>query len=289
MKKVILSATVYLALICSSYKLVTANENSSVEKNLTAETNTEAASTANGVKNIDEYIKSVYDQIDFSKSKKLDYDVFEKAYYGYLNLRNSGKITSDKDILTVCDFSKSSTAYRLWVIDLNSKQVLINDYVAHGQGSGDEFATAFSNTSNSHQSSLGFYVTDDTYMGKHGLSLRLRGMDNGYNSAAYERAVVVHGANYVSNDFVAGQKRLGRSWGCPAVSDKIADKMINTIKGGTCLFIYAPQKEYLASSVWLNKKIDNFHTDHAAIASLQKSKGADTIITYTSDFATGRY
>lgn len=285
MKKLVLCASVYLAMVCS-YKLVTANETTSPETNINE-------AVAKTTANINDHIKEVYSQIDFSKSKTLDYDVFEKAYYGYLNLRDAGKLSDNKEILTVCDFSKSSTAYRLWVIDLNAKKVLINDYVAHGQGSGDEFATMFSNTTNSHQTSLGFYVTEDTYIGKHGLSLRMHGMDKGYNSAAYDRAVVVHGANYVCDDFVAGQKRLGRSWGCPAVSNAISDKMINLIKDGTCLFIYAPQKEYLASSVWLNRKIETTPGEVSfkpvgTFAAMQ-SKKQDTVIMYENDFATGKY
>ena len=204
---------------------------------------------------VEGYISKVYNQIAFGNNK-LDSGIFQKAYYGYLNLRNTGQLSNDKEILTVCDFSKSSTQKRLWVIDLKAKKVLINDYVAHGQGSGDEYATAFSNTSNSHETSLGFYVTADTYTGKHGTSLRMRGMDKGFNDAAYDRAVVVHGANYVSEDFIAGQKKLGRSWGCPAVSNAIAGTLINTIKEGTVLFIYAPKKEYLQTAYWLNKKLE---------------------------------
>lgn len=283
MKKLMLCASVCLSLIGTSYKLVTAHETTSASDNITMTTGDEepTVNTGNTITSIDQHIKNVYSQIDFSNTRKLDFDVFEKAYHGYLNLRNSGKLSNDKDILTVCDFSKSSTAYRLWVIDLREKKVLINDYVAHGQGSGDEFATAFSNTNSSHQSSLGFYVTGDTYIGKHGTSLRLNGMDQGFNSAALERAVVVHGAAYVSDDFVKGQKRLGRSWGCPAVSNEIAGKMINTIKEGTCLFVYAPQKNYLQSSVWLNREVasipSDFNTGSRVIASAQVTK-VDSVV-----------
>src|SRR5690606_7045458 len=119
----------------------------------------------------------------------------------------------------------------------------------------------------------GFYVTGDTYVGKHGNSLRLYGMDKGYNSAAYQRAIVVHGADYVSPAFVAGQNRLGRSWGCPAVSNQIIGKVIDYIKGGTALFIYAPQKNYLTSSSWLKKSdqliqdLQWLHDENQAIAS----------------------
>ena len=217
--------------------------------------NIAATENVSAVMNVDRYVKSVYDAVDFG-SNPVSFEVFEKAYHGYLNLRNAGKLNADKDILTICDFSRSSTEYRMWVIDVRNHKVLVNDYVAHGQGSGDEFATAFSNRPNSHQSSMGFYVTGDTYIGSHGESLRLHGMDQGYNDNAYDRAIVVHGARYVSDDFVAGQRRLGRSWGCPAVASNIAGKVISDIKEGTCLFIYSPDKKYLETAYWLNKKVD---------------------------------
>lgn len=260
MKKLILCVSVAVT-TALSYQYVTANENSSKDNVKTA-----IASSPDSAISIDAYIGKVYDQIDFGNHAKLDSAIFQKAYYGYLNLRNDGKLSDDKDILTICDFSKSSTQHRLWVIDLRARKLLINDYVAHGQGSGDEFATQFSNTSNSHQSSLGFYVTDETYIGKHGLSLHLRGMDQGYNNLAYERSVVVHGADYVCDAFVAGQKRLGRSWGCPAVSNKIAGNFINTIKNGTVLFIYAPQQQYLQSSQWLTRKITQLPASNTQLA-----------------------
>jgi hypothetical protein len=253
MKKLILCGVVALT-TALSYEYVTANVNTSNDENNTT-TAIVKADSLNQPTTVDGYISKIYNQIDFGKNK-LDAAVFQKAYHGYLALSDAGQLNNGKHCLTVCDFSKSSTERRLWVIDLDTKKVVINDYVAHGQGSGDEFATAFSNSSNSHESSLGFYVTADTYIGKHGTSLRMRGMDKGFNDAAYDRAVVVHGADYVSEDFIAGQKRLGRSWGCPAVSNAIAGKLINTIKEGTVLFIYAPQKQYLQTAYWLNKKID---------------------------------
>lgn len=210
---------------------------------------------------VDNYISHLYQQIDFTSCSKLSFEAFTSGYKGYLNLRNAGKLANSR-ILTIADFTLSSTQHRLWIIDLVSKKVLLNDYVAHGQGSGEEFATAFSNIENSHQSSIGFYVTDDVYVGKHGNSLRLHGMDNGYNSAAYDRAIVIHGANYVSPGFIADQKRLGRSWGCPAVSQKSISKVIDYIAGGTCLFVFYPQKHYMARSTWLNKNIERLPEDY---------------------------
>jgi len=211
-------------------------------------------------------ITSVYRHIDFSHVDRLPFHVFETAYKGYLNLKNAGKLSGDKDILSVCDFDLPSTENRLWIIDLATHKVLFNTYVAHGQGSGEDCAEQFSNKFNSHQSSLGFYVTSDTYNGEHGMSLRLQGMDQGYNDAALDRGIVVHGADYVSSEFITGNVRLGRSWGCPAVPDRLKTQIISTIVGGTCLFVYYPDAKYLKTAYWLNKKPEipqgeNFYSD----------------------------
>jgi hypothetical protein len=276
MKKLILCVSAAIV-TAASFQYVTAGVNTATNEAVSSNTQT------NKIVSIADYINGVYHSIDFGGAKKLDSAVFQKAYYGYMNLKEAGKIMNE-NLLTVCDFSQSSTKYRLWVIDLLNKKVLMNDYVAHGQGSGDEFATAFSNRENSHQTSLGFYVTDDTYVGKHGTSLRLHGMDKGFNDAAYDRAVVVHGADYVSPDFVAGQRKLGRSWGCPAVSNQLATKLINAIKGGSCLFIYYPSKEYLQTAYWVNKKLDLNNPSTANIAMLERQQvKRDTITVYESE------
>ena len=204
---------------------------------------------------VESYIANLYKQIDFSKFTPISYEVFNKAYRGYLNLLNAGKLSKEKAIISICDFSLSSTENRLWIIDLIKKKVLFNTYVAHGQGSGDDIATSFSNEENTHKSSLGFYVTGDTYDGEHGTSLRLMGMDQGFNDAAFDRGIVVHGAKYACNKFVSNNQRLGRSWGCPAVPENLSLSIINTIKEGTCLFIYSPVIHYLQTAYWLNKKI----------------------------------
>ena len=218
-----------------------------------------ADETSTGVDDIrlSAYLSRVYEKIDFSSSAVLPYDVFAKAYRGYLNLREAGRLNTDKQVISICDFSRASTEKRLWIIDLSTGKVLFNTYVAHGQGSGEDCAEAFSNNNNSHQSSLGFYVTGATYDGEHGLSLKLDGMDHGYNDAAMDRGIVVHGADYVSEKFIAGNDRLGRSWGCPSVPDELKEPIINTIKDSTCLFIYYPESKYLASSFWLNRKVSH--------------------------------
>jgi hypothetical protein len=239
MKKVIVCVCAYFIVALSFNKTVCADESGPLYSDARIET----------------YISNLYRQIDFSTCNRLPYEVFDKAFRGYINLRNSGKLNADKEIISVCDFTLSSTENRLWIIDLAQKKVLFNTYVAHGQGSGEEYAQYFSNRSNSHQSSLGFYVTGDTYEGEHGTSLHLSGMDEGFNDAAYDRDIVVHGAEYVCNKFVSDNQRLGRSWGCPAVPSKLSLPIINTIRDGTCLFIYYPESKYLKTSYWLNKKV----------------------------------
>lgn len=193
----------------------------------------------------------LYNKIDFSKTNKLSYDVFEKALKGFENLKKAGKIASSANLLTVCDFSLSSNVKRLWVINTENGEVLFNSLVAHGKNTGEEFAEHFSNTENSLQSSLGFYITETTYEGENGYSLKLLGMDKGFNDHALQRSVVMHGADYVSEEFAAQHKRIGRSWGCPAVPRNLAGPIINTIKGESVLFIYAPDQNYLNTSEWL--------------------------------------
>lgn len=151
----------------------------------------------------------------------------------------SGVVDSPQT-LTVIDYSLPSMAKRMWVYDLNAKVLVFEELVAHGDGSGDNFATGFSNTPDSHQSSLGLFVTDEPYVGKNGYSLRMDGLDAGINDRARERALVIHGAPYVSDAFAKSQGRLGRSWGCPAVRDVIAKSLIDRVSGGGLLFAYCP-------------------------------------------------
>lgn len=174
----------------------------------------------------------------------LDQLVFEKAVTGFYNLKNAGKLAAGKSIISIADMSRSSSTKRLWVIDLTKKQLLMNTWVAHGKNTGDDQATRFSNVNSSNQSSLGFYITGEVYYGKHGRSLRLDGMDNGYNDNARTRAIVVHGADYVGQGTINALGRLGRSLGCPAVAPELSDKLINTIEGKTVLFINGADQHY---------------------------------------------
>ncbi len=188
-------------------------------------------------------VVSAYKELDENSRALPSFESFSIALEGFYNLKEKGLVT--KDILTLIDFSKSSNTKRLWVIDLQTNEVLFNTLVAHGKNTGEEYANYFSNKAESYQSSLGFYATAEVYTGKHGLSLRLDGLQKGLNDKARERAVVVHGADYVSEAFIRNHKRLGRSQGCPALPVEMNEKIINVIKEKSCLFIYHPSKSSL--------------------------------------------
>ncbi|SNC75536.1 L,D-transpeptidase catalytic domain [Hymenobacter gelipurpurascens] len=200
----------------------------------------------------DQRMETLYRELNLAE-QGLRYDVFEKAVTGYLNLENAGKLNNDKQLLTVVDFSLPSTQKRLWVLDLGAKQVKFHTLVAHGHNSGENMATNFSNKNESNMSSLGFYVTKGEYNGKHGRSLKLQGVDEGYNTNALMRAVVMHGADYVSEDFIKQYGRLGRSLGCPALPMDQKDAIIEAVNGGTCLFLNGPDTQY--SSKYLNEDV----------------------------------
>ncbi|MBC7745059.1 MAG: murein L,D-transpeptidase catalytic domain family protein [Flavobacterium sp.] len=211
----------------------------------------EKTNSASTDQQFESYIKQVYVTLN-TKNTDLNYDVFKTAVIGYLNLK-SANLLSNKQLLTIVDLNKSSSQKRLWIIDLASQKLLYHTLVAHGQGSGGDMADKFSNLENSHQSSLGFYVTSDTYFGKHGLSMKLDGMDKGFNSNAKGRSVVLHGAEYVSQEFINQHGRLGRSHGCPALPLEITSQIIKKVKDKTCLFIAGPQKDYI--SQYNNKEV----------------------------------
>jgi hypothetical protein len=153
----------------------------------------------------------------------------------------SGKVNNPRT-LTVIDYSRPSSQKRMWVYDLKTKNLLYEELVAHGQGSGGNVPDAFSNEPETHRTSLGLFSTDTTYVGKNGYSLRLDGLDAGLNDRARERAIVIHGAPYVSESFVKANGRLGRSWGCPAIRPEIAREMIDRIKQGGLVFAYYPDQ-----------------------------------------------
>jgi hypothetical protein len=224
-------------------------------KKVAATTTTIPTETHSAKELFNEYVNTVYQASSLNQSG-LSQQVFEKALTGFFNLKAANKLSKNSGIITVVDFTKSSREKRMWIIDVLNKKLLLNTWVAHGRGSGGDLADHFSNTNESHQSSLGFYVTDDVYFGKHGRSLRLDGVDEGFNTAARNRAIVVHAADYVSQGAIAQLGRLGRSHGCPAVSPEVSDMVINTIKGKTLLFINGNDANY--TSKYLN---DAFESD----------------------------
>ena len=182
--------------------------------------------------------ENVYDNLTKGTFEVPNFDVFSKALKGFYIMKEKGFV--QKNILTLIDFSLSANSQRLWVIDLDLNTILYHSLVAHGRNSGEEFAESFSNEVSSYKSSLGFYATGELYTGKHGLSLRLDGVEKGLNDNARKRAVVIHGADYVSDDFIKENKRLGRSLGCPALPVGLSDQIVEAIKDKTCLFIYHP-------------------------------------------------
>src|SRR4030095_3837368 len=173
------------------------------------------------------------------------------AYKGYKTLLSRGLITK-QNILSVIDFSQSSKNKRLYIIDIENREILMNTFVAHGRNSGKEFATSFSNSVSSLKSSLGFFITKGTYFGEHGLSLRIDGIERGINDNAEKRAVVIHGADYLGENYLDGNSFSGRSWGCPAVPSQLSGQIIDMIKDGTVIFIYHPTQKYLSKSRVLN-------------------------------------
>jgi L,D-transpeptidase catalytic domain len=181
----------------------------------------------------------------------LSIQTFEYAIKGFNYLVLNGRLAKD-NIISIVDFSLPSSKKRLFVIDLNNCQVLFNTYVAHGVNSGKEYANQFSNKPSSYKSSLGFYETQNTYIGGHGYSLRLEGLENGINDNASNREIVIHGAAYVNESLIKAQGYIGRSWGCPALPESLYKPIIDKIKNGSCLFIYSPANSYLQKSKIIN-------------------------------------
>lgn len=187
-------------------------------------------------------IESAYKTLNSNQFSMPNLPAFAEALKGFYFLKEKGVIK--KDILTLVDFSLSSKSKRLWVIDLSSNTILYNSLVAHGRNTGEEFAESFSNNDRSYKSSLGFYSTGEIYTGKHGMSLKLDGLERGINDHARERGVVMHSADYVSESFIKNNKRLGRSQGCPAIPAESLKGIVNTIKNKSCLFIYHPSENH---------------------------------------------
>jgi len=203
-----------------------------------------------GTNSFDPEMELIYDSLKLAK-KGLKKEAFNYAYTGYKKLEEEGKLNKE-GLITICDLSQASRRKRLYLIDLNECKLLLNTYVAHGKNSGGEYARKFSNKPESLQSSLGFYRTKTTYYGGHGLALTISGLEPGFNDKAERRKIVVHGSQYIGDNYRRWGKFMGRSFGCPAVPMKQSKILINTIKDGSCLFIYHPSKNYLSGSKILN-------------------------------------
>lgn len=173
----------------------------------------------------------------------VNWKAFRQAVAGYYKIDNR-----KREVLTLIDFSRPSTVKRLFVFDMRERKVLFSSVVSHGKNSGDNYATSFSNECGSYKSSLGFYLTESTYQGKNGYSLILNGLEKGINDRARERAIVMHGAAYADPSVASRGGRLGRSFGCPAVPQKLSRPIIDAIKGGSVMYIYAETPDYLAHS-----------------------------------------
>ena len=179
-------------------------------------------------------------------------NVFDLAMKGLNKLNTEGKL-QNPNIVTIADYSQSSNKKRLYVIDLKDRKLLFNTYVAHGRNTGEEYARSFSNEEGSLKSSLGFYVTENPMVCSHtGYSLMINGIEKGINDHAVKRAIIIHGADYATEDFIKKYGHLGRSFGCPALPPDLNKPIIDSIKGGTCLFIYNPDNKYICSSSLLN-------------------------------------
>lgn len=196
------------------------------------------------------HVQFLYETIGL-KDKGLDFDVFRYALIGYYNLKGKGSIKK-RGIISIIDYRKPSNNERFFVIDIIRKKLLYHTLVAHGRHSGDIYARYFSNEPGSLQSSLGFFVTGDTYDGEHGYSLYLYGMERGFNDKARARRIIVHGAYYARRAFIRKYGRLGRSQGCPALPAGPHIDIIDTILGGTCLFQFYDDSKYLKSSSLLD-------------------------------------
>lgn len=212
-------------------------------KEKSKKTTTKTVKAFSAKEHFTQYLEDIYNNAQLGETG-LDLAVFQKAVTGYFNLKAANKVPQYSSIITIVDLAKSSCTKRMWIVDLINKDLVLNTWVAHGNGSGGDVPEYFSNANDSHASSLGFYVTEGIYNGKHGRSLKLNGMDAGFNDNARARSIVVHAAPYVSQSSINQLGRLGRSEGCPAVSPKVAKKVINTIKGGSVLFINGNDRSY---------------------------------------------
>lgn len=189
-------------------------------------------------------------QILHSQASTLDEQVLRYGLTAYTRAQQQGYVR--KQLLTVIDYSKPSTEKRLWVFDLGRGRTVLNTWVSHGKNSGNINADSFSNKNGSLKSSIGVFVTDTSYIGGHGIALRMRGLEKGVNDNAYSRNIVFHGAPYVNGSIARSLGRMGRSWGCPAVNPSVIKSLVDTIKGNTVVFAYYPDRNWLRNSRYVS-------------------------------------
>ena len=217
---------------------------------------------------LEDSLRTLYDALDVARLG-LTYPPFRYAMIGYLGLRQEGRL-SDRELLSIIDFTQSSRQKRFYTLDLKKKQVVFNTFVSHGRNTGTDLAQRFGNEARSNLSSLGFYVTGETYTGSKGYALRLDGQEQGYNDNLRRRAVVMHDADYVSEAWIKSYGRIGRSQGCPALPKDVSRRVINTIKDHTAIFAYYHDEAYLKASAYLDlhRLMKSFTAD-----SLQAAQG----------------
>jgi hypothetical protein len=241
-------ATILVTILASFFIFATAAKTSTANKSTFAAAAKDSSSGNAEAASLNAEA-ALYSELNLS-ALGLSQKIFGSAVQGLQKLIQKGAVRKD-DIITIIDFTKPSSQKRLYIIDLSSKKVLFNTLVAHGRNSGGLYAKSFSNENSSLKSSPGFYTTAETYMGQHGYSLRLDGQERNINDNARSRAVVMHAADYVDPAAVSSLGYLGRSWGCPAVPPSLHKAIINTIKGGSCLFIYTDDAGYVNRSSFI--------------------------------------
>lgn len=244
MKKAILAGFVCI-IVFTSMIAKNSGKSSTTNSNLPVTT-----ASASAEAEINYWVDSLYSSMHLSEAG-LSRSVFFTACKGYQYLLSANKL-AHQGLLTICDYSQRSDKKRLYVLDINRAKILFNTYVSHGRNSGNDYATSFSNSNDSHKTCLGFMRTAETYIGENGFSMRLDGMENGFNDRVRERAIVMHGSDYVDASRAKNGTMMGRSYGCPAVPAAEVRTIINTIKGGSCFFNYYPDRYYTKASGILN-------------------------------------
>jgi len=196
---------------------------------------------------LNDYINNLYQKLELKD--QLEFKIFRMAMVGFHHID-----IQKKDVFSIIDYSQPSTEKRFYLIDLVNNKLLYNTFIAHGVNSGENMATVFSNVPESRISSIGFFITAETYMGDNGYSLRIDGIEKGINHNARKRDIVIHKADYVSDIFIEQEGRLGRSWGCPALPNDMSHEIIDIIKEGTCIFVYGDDESYLKKSKYIENQ-----------------------------------